>query len=129
VRSDHEQTRFNEMPAFGPLEMLSRAEISDVAEHVLALSRSSEDPEAAARGAALFAEQCVACHGEHGEGMPELGAPALDDAIWQYGGTKAEIAAQIQNPHHGVMPAWVGRLDPETIKILATYVHSLGGGQ
>jgi len=27
------------------------------------------------------------------------------------------------------MPAWVDRLDPATIKKLAIYVHSLGGGQ
>ena len=27
------------------------------------------------------------------------------------------------------MPAWVGRLDPSTIKALAVYVHSLGGGE
>ena len=129
VRSDHEQTRLNEMPAFGALEMLGRDEISDVAEHVLALSGRSDDPEAAARGAQLFADQCMACHGEAGEGLQELGGPALADAIWQYGGTREEIVAQIQNPRHGVMPAWVGRLEPETIKILATYVHALGGGQ
>jgi len=27
------------------------------------------------------------------------------------------------------MPAWVDRLDPVTIKALAVYVHSLGGGK
>jgi len=27
------------------------------------------------------------------------------------------------------MPAWVGRLDPVTIKALTVYVHSLGGGK
>jgi len=27
------------------------------------------------------------------------------------------------------MPAWVGRLDPATIKALAVYVHTLGGGK
>ena len=27
------------------------------------------------------------------------------------------------------MPAWEGRLDPVTIKMLAAYVHSLGGGE
>ena len=27
------------------------------------------------------------------------------------------------------MPAWGGRLDPVTIKMLAAYVHSLGGGE
>jgi cytochrome c oxidase cbb3-type subunit 3 len=37
--------------------------------------------------------------------------------------------AQIARPQQGVMPAWIGRLDPETLKILAVYVHSLGGGQ
>jgi cytochrome c oxidase cbb3-type subunit 3 len=29
----------------------------------------------------------------------------------------------------GVMPAWAHRLDPTTIKALAVYVHSLGGGE
>jgi cytochrome c oxidase cbb3-type subunit III len=28
-----------------------------------------------------------------------------------------------------VMPAWIGRLDPVTIKVLTVYVHSLGGGK
>ena len=27
------------------------------------------------------------------------------------------------------MPAWGQRLDPVTIKMLAAYVHSLGGGE
>jgi cytochrome c oxidase cbb3-type subunit III len=27
------------------------------------------------------------------------------------------------------MPAWGNRLDPVTIKMLAAYVHSLGGGE
>lgn len=33
------------------------------------------------------------------------------------------------NSRSGVMPAWGGRLDEETIKMLTVYVHSLGGGQ
>ena len=35
----------------------------------------------------------------------------------------------ITNGRAGVMPAWVGRLDPSTIKALTVYVHSLGGGK
>jgi cytochrome c oxidase cbb3-type subunit 3 len=27
------------------------------------------------------------------------------------------------------MPAWVGRVDDGTIKALAVYVHTLGGGE
>jgi cytochrome c oxidase cbb3-type subunit 3 len=33
------------------------------------------------------------------------------------------------NGRGGVMPAWAGRLDDTTIKSLAVYVYSLGGGE
>ena len=33
------------------------------------------------------------------------------------------------NARYGIMPAWGDRLDPVTIKMLAAYVHSLGGGE
>jgi cytochrome c oxidase cbb3-type subunit 3 len=39
------------------------------------------------------------------------------------------VSAQIHQPRHGVMPSWGGRLDPVTVKMLAAYVHSLGGGE
>jgi cytochrome c oxidase cbb3-type subunit 3 len=66
---------------------------------------------------------------EDGSGMKELGAPALSDAVWLYGGERENIIAQITNPRHGVMPAWQGRLPEEVIKMLTVYVHNLGGGQ
>jgi cytochrome c oxidase cbb3-type subunit 3 len=128
IRSDHDDTRFNEMPAFGD-GILDRDQISAVAEYVRSLSGSGEDAALAEQGAPIFAEQCAVCHGESGEGLAELGGPRLNDQIWLYGGTKPEIMAQIARPQHGVMPPWVDRLDPETLKILAVYVHSLGGGQ
>jgi cytochrome c oxidase cbb3-type subunit 3 len=129
IRSGHEETRESEMPAFGADGVLDKAQVGDVAEYVLSLSGKSSDAAAADRGKPLFEENCVACHGEQGEGTPELGAPRLNDQIWLYGGDKADIVAQVNQPKHGVMPAWVGRLDPVTIKMLAVYVHSLGGGQ
>jgi cytochrome c oxidase cbb3-type subunit 3 len=129
VRSEHPDTRFNEMPAFGAMQILSRDQIDDVAEYVLQISGQEHDPAAAERGAAIFAEQCAACHGENGQGIEELGAPNLADQLWLYGGTKRDIVQQIYAPRHGVMPAWTGRLDPPTLKSLAVYVHGLGGGQ
>ena len=45
------------------------------------------------------------------------------------GGDKAAVVETITNSRAGMMPAWTGRLDPATIKELAIYVHSLGGGQ
>jgi cytochrome c oxidase cbb3-type subunit 3 len=109
--------------------MLGRAEIADVAEYVLEISGQDHDQAAAERGAAIFAEQCASCHGENGEGIQELGAPDLTDQLWLYGATKREIVQQIHAPRHGVMPAWTGRLDPQTINSLAVYVHGLGGGE
>ena len=39
------------------------------------------------------------------------------------------IRTTIHTGRSGVMPHWGGRLDPATIKMLAAYVHSLGGGE
>ncbi|MBI2979180.1 MAG: c-type cytochrome, partial [Rhodospirillales bacterium] len=75
-----------------------------------------------------FAEQCVACHGDKGQGNREFGAPPLSNNIWLYGGDRNTIADVIANSRRGVMPAWGRILDPVTVKQLTIYVHSLGGG-
>jgi cytochrome c oxidase cbb3-type subunit 3 len=126
---DDEDARVSDMPAFLSDEILDAGQIADVAEHVLALSgRGTNDADAAARGAEIFAEECAACHGDNAEGMTELGAPALDNDIWLYGGDKATLITTISKSRGGVMPAWGRILDPVTVKKLAVYVHSLGGG-
>jgi len=76
----------------------------------------------------IFAENCAVCHGDAGKGNQELGAPNLADKIWLYGSDEATLIETITIGRSGVMPAWVGRLDPSTVKALAVYVHSLGGG-
>lgn len=128
VRNTNEQSRQGEMPQFGD-GVLTAQQIGEVADYLLVLSKSGGDPTAAKAGEAVFAENCASCHGEKGEGTPALGAPALDNAIWLYKGSKDSLVAQITAPRHGSMPAWSERLDPTTIKLLAVYVHSLGGGK
>jgi cytochrome c oxidase cbb3-type subunit 3 len=127
--SQNDDTRFNDMPAFGKDGILSNAEISDVVQHVLSFSGRETDPAAAARGTEIFADNCAACHGDNAKGITEMGAPNLTDNIWLYGGDQATITATVTNARRGVMPAWEGKLSDETIKMLAVYVHSLGGGQ
>jgi cytochrome c oxidase cbb3-type subunit III len=129
IRSEHPDTRFNMMPAFGTDGILERGQINDVAEYVLSLSNAATDASAAARGEEIFLEQCAACHMDDGGGSHDLGAPDLTNAIWLYGGDKADIVTTISQSRAGMMPAWTGRLDETTIKQLAVYVHSLGGGQ
>ncbi len=127
--TDDEGTRMSMMPAFGRDGMLNHAQIGDVVEHVRRISGQSFDAAMARRGAGVFAEQCAACHGPAGNGDRKIGAPNLTDAIWLYGGDRETLARTVYGPRGGVMPAWQQRLDPATVKQLAAYVHSLGGGE
>ncbi len=129
IRSAHEDTRLNDMLAFGRDQILDRQQIGDVTEYVLAISNQNHDAAAAERGTGIFVDNCVACHQEGGTGSQELGAPNLTDAIWLYGGDKVSITESLYQGRAGVMPAWVDRLDDVTVKQLTLFVHSLGGGQ
>lgn len=120
----HDETRFSAMPPFAGV--IEGAQIDAVTNHILSLSgKAPANPE----GAALFEVNCASCHGAGGNGDRSIGAPNLADAIWLYGNSPAQIKQQILAPRMGMMPKWEGRLDPVTIKMLAAYVHSLGGGE
>ncbi|MAK98783.1 MAG: cytochrome-c oxidase, cbb3-type subunit III [Citromicrobium sp.] len=119
-----DQTRQSQMPPFEGA--FDNAQLNAVVDHVLSLSGKAQ-PNAA--GAQTFADNCAACHGPNGGGGREFGAARLNDAIWLRGSDRADLKRQILNPRMGAMPAWGQRLDPVTIKMLATYVHSLGGGE
>lgn len=129
IRSDHPQTRVNQMMAFGEMGALTGAQISDLVEHVMAISGREANAAAAARGAATFEIQCASCHGADGKGVQALGAPNLTDGIWLYGGERLDIQKSLHSGRNGVMPAWTGRLSEEQVTALAVYVHSLGGGE
>jgi cytochrome c oxidase cbb3-type subunit 3 len=131
VRSGDASTRQGvAMPAFGRDSILKRAEIENVAQYVRSLAGAPADPKAdLVAGKKIFADNCATCHGEAGKGKRELGTPNLTDAIWLYGSDKAAIVDGVWNGRGGVMPGWAGRLDDVTIKALAVYVHSFGGGE
>jgi len=129
VRSTSPETRVSQMPAFGRDGMLKPEQIDDLTEYVVALSGRSADGAAVKRATALFATNCAVCHGAGGKGNRAVGAPNLTDNEWLYGPEREDIHDQIWNGHGGVMPTWGGKLTPETIKSLAVYVHSLGGGE
>lgn len=129
IRTGEPGARFSQMPAFGRDEMLSPAQINDLTEYVVALSRRSADKAAVARAAPVFAEQCASCHGPEGKGDQTKGAPNLTDAEWLYGSGRDAIHGQIFSGKGGVMPTWRGRFDPQTIKALTVYIHANAGGQ
>lgn len=130
ARSGNPNAHEGQMLAFGRDGMLKSEEIVTVANFVRSLSGLPTDPGYdAAAGKKIFSDNCVVCHGEGGKGNQQVGAPNLTDQIWLYGSDKNTIVETITNGRAGVMPAWSGRLDPITIKALAVYVHSLGGGK
>jgi|SRR5579871_2262122 len=129
VRSSSPDTRQSQMPAFGANGILKPEQIDDLTEYVVSLSGRPANKASISRAAKLFSDNCAACHGVNGKGNRALGAPNLTDNEWLYGPTRTDFHDQIWNGHGGVMPTWGGRLTPESIKALAIYVHSLGGGE
>ena len=126
---EDDDARDSQMPAFGADEILERDEIKAVTQYVLSVSNQEHDVALATAGEEVFLDNCTACHGENATGDREVGAPNLADAVSLYGNNKVLIEAQIIQPKHGVMPPWQQRLSDETIKQLAIYVHSKGGGE
>jgi cytochrome c oxidase cbb3-type subunit 3 len=124
---DDIDARYSEMPVYG--EILSDEEIEQVAHYAYTLNgRDALDAEMAAAGEETFLYECSACHMEDGSGNTDLGAPALNDAIWLYGGDYETIVETVTYSRYGVMPPWQPRLTEAEIAAVATYVHQLGGG-
>jgi cytochrome c oxidase cbb3-type subunit 3 len=123
INSPDPDTRVSQMPSF---DYLSRDEREALASYVAALPSGKAD--ANSPGAALFAENCVACHGDHGEGGMMNGAPSLTDASVIYGQTADGVMQTLTHGRQGVMPSWSPRLSPEEINLLALYVVDLGTG-
>lgn len=120
-------TRIGEMTAFA--DVIEPDEIRQAAAYVVSLTGKPRDPSMVEPGKQVFMDNCASCHGENAEGNRDLGAPNLADAIWLKVEGEDQIVSQIRAPKHGVMPAWGTRLGDVTVKQLAVYVHSLGGGE
>jgi cytochrome c oxidase cbb3-type subunit 3 len=129
IRSGHDEARQGNMPAMVRDGLIKKEEAPVLADYVRHLAGLPVEKADLKKGEALFAANCASCHGDAGKGNRELGAPNLTDSIWLYGSEKASIVEGLTNGRGGVMPAWSGRLDEATIKALAVYVHTLGGGE
>ncbi len=110
------------MPAWEAV--IGAAGVEQVADYVLSLSAGDSASAANAEGGLLFQQFCSACHGPAGSGQPMLGAPALDDDAWLYGGDRAQVVRSIAQGRNGVMPAFGSRLDDTQIRLLAAWLSS-----
>jgi cytochrome c oxidase cbb3-type subunit III len=130
IRAVDPDTHTSAMPAFGKDGILKPEQIQQVVSYVRTLSGlEPEQGVDVAAGKKIFADNCVACHGEDGKGNTDMGSANLTTKVWQYGSDIKDLTNTVANARNSTMPAWGGRLDPVTIKSLAVYVHSLGGGK
>lgn len=128
IRNEQDpDARYSEMPKFG--EILDPAEIAQVVQYVRTLSGQEADAALASAGETVFLDNCAACHADDGTGDRFQGAPNLTDAVWLYGGDVDTLTETVTNARFGVMPSWQARLSESDIRAVATYVHSLGGGE
>ncbi|MCF7203418.1 cytochrome-c oxidase, cbb3-type subunit III [Pseudomonas oligotrophica] len=120
--------RMGAMPGWG--QVIGEEGVKNVAAYVrqdlagLKLPEGSEaDIEA---GKAIFAQNCVACHGQNGEGMAMMGAPNLTaPSSWIYGSSLAQLQQTIRHGRNGQMPAQEQYLGKDKVHVLAAYVYSL----
>jgi cytochrome c oxidase cbb3-type subunit III len=120
INSRHPETRHAVMPAF---DWMVRSERLALSEYVAGLPSGQADHDSEA--ATLFAQNCVACHGERGAGGMGNGAPALDNESVIYGQDVETVMDTLFNGRQGVMPHWSDRLGSAEINLLALYVARL----
>jgi cytochrome c oxidase cbb3-type subunit 3 len=111
---------------------LSPGDIKDVIAYIFSLQGRPAAPDAATRGASIYADKgaCYDCHAPDGRGDHDIGAPNLADTIWLYGdGSEGSIFRSIEKGRAGICPAWTGRLSPAVIRALAVFIldHSQTG--
>jgi cytochrome c oxidase cbb3-type subunit 3 len=108
----------------GWLAIAGEPGVGQLTDYVLSMSRGEASLPAVAPGAVLFQQFCMACHGADGGGNALLGAPALNDTAWTYGGSRAQVIESIAKGRNGVMPEFGSRLDETQIRLLAAWLQA-----
>jgi cytochrome c oxidase cbb3-type subunit 3 len=108
-------------------DVVGASGVDKLADYALALSAGRAGDPAVAEGGALYAQYCIACHGPDGSGNPMLGAPALNDAAWNYGGDRGAVIESIAAGRAGTMPAFGAQLDATQVRLLTVWLRPQAG--
>lgn len=73
----------------------------------------------------VFKQNCIACHGENGQGQA-MTFPNLVDHDWQWGGSVDEIEHSIRHGRIAVMVGWQAVLGDDGITEVMKYLNDLG---
>ena len=127
ARSQHWKSHnVTEMPAFGLRGQLRDADIANVVQYLLQLSRRPHDAQAAELGKTVYygPAACYDCHAQDAQGNDDYGAPDLTANVWNYGGDVRALHDSVYYGRHGVMPAQIGKLSLEQIRAVSIYVYT-----
>lgn len=85
------------------------------------------DPSQIAVGKGVFDANCIACHGQHGEGLV---GPNLTDEFWLHGGGVKDIFKVVKYgvPEKG-MVSWEKNMSSANISAVVNYILSLQGSK
>ncbi|MFN0289777.1 cbb3-type cytochrome c oxidase N-terminal domain-containing protein [Pedobacter helvus] len=85
------------------------------------------DPSQIAVGKGVFDANCIACHGQHGEGLV---GPNLTDEFWLHGGSVKDIFKVVKYgvPEKG-MVSWEKNMSSANISAVTNYILSLQGSK
>lgn len=115
--------------AFGPFELIGAQALAPKASPQMVGSLRSW-PALQSDGSAIYAKNCVSCHGKEGEGDGPAAAalnpkpPDLTDAE-RMSALSDEDLLEILSDGKGFMPGYASMLSPEELRVLAAYVRSL----
>ena len=111
------------MPGLG--QVLDDETVDLLVDYVQSLAGRDVDAARVTAAETHYTTYCAACHGPGGDGVTMLGAPALTNETWLYGGGAAVIRDVIMNGRMGQMPAQEPLLSSDRLHVLAAYVLSL----
>jgi len=129
IRSGHPKSHnLADMPGFGRIGQLNKADIDDVVEYILKISGQPHDDAAATRGKDVYADRgvCYDCHAGDAQGVSDYGTPALTGrgGSWLYGGDRATLYKSAFDGRHGLCPSWIQKLNFLDVRSLAIYVYA-----
>lgn len=85
----------------------------------------AKDGAIVAKGKTTFAGNCVACHGDAGQGKEGLG-PNLTDKFWIHGGKPEAIYKTVKNGVEGKgMAPWGGQLGEDGVRSVVAFLLSV----
>ena len=86
---------------------------------------ATPSPNPFADGSAVYAQKCMACHGDQGQGADGVPQLSGNDAVV---GNPTPVIAIVKHGRHG-MPAFGGQLTTDEIAAVVTYIRTAWGNE